>query len=61
MRDMLLFNAQKIVPFLPGLAYAHGDDNVNATSFIGPLVGLLVFAAVVGLGRVFLRWIIEKV
>jgi hypothetical protein len=42
------------------LVYAHGDDNVTATSFIGPLVAFVVFAAVVGLGKALLRAIVKK-
>ena len=46
--------------FSSPLVYAHGDDNVTAASFIGPLVGFFVFATVVGLGKTLLRMIINK-
>lgn len=46
--------------WLSALAYAHGDDDVTAASFIGPLVSLLVFVTVVGLGKALLRAIVKK-
>ena len=55
MQDLFSPSLVKLVLFSPALAYAHGDDNVTAASFIGPMVGLIVFAAVVGLGKAFLR------
>jgi len=39
----------------PGQAFAHGDDNVTATTFIGPMLALTVFASVVGIGRAVIR------
>jgi cytochrome c-type biogenesis protein len=39
----------------PAPALAHGDDTVTLGSFVGPLVGLTVLFATVGLGRLVLR------
>ena len=39
----------------PALAVAHGDDHVTAASFVGPLLGLLVFVVVLGVGRTIVR------
>ena len=55
MRALQSLNVGELVLVLPALAYAHGDDDITAASFIGPMVGLIVFAAVVGLGKAFLR------
>ena len=60
MRDMLSHSVEKIVPFLPALAHAHGDDDITAASFIGPMVGFIVFVAVVGLGKALLRMILKR-
>ena len=61
MRSMLWRRAgDTILFFIPSLAYAHGDDNVTAASFIGPVVALLVFATVVGLGKIVLRRIVRR-
>jgi len=43
------------------LAYAHGDDDVTAATFIGPMVAFIIFVVVVGLGKAFLRMIIRRV
>ncbi|HLC40148.1 MAG TPA: cytochrome c biogenesis protein CcdA [Methylomirabilota bacterium] len=40
-------------------ASAHGDDTVNATSFLGPLLAIGVFVSMVGLGRSIIRAIKE--
>ena len=61
MRDVLSLSARKMVLFLPALAYAHGDDNVTTASFIGPTVAVIVFVAVVGLGKTLLRMLIRRV
>ena len=61
MRDLLLPSVGKIILFWPGLAHAHGDDNVTAVSFIGPLVAFFVFVIVVGLGRVILRMMVRRI
>ena len=55
----LIWVTAEIFLFSP-LVYAHGDDNVTAASFIGPLIGFFVFATVVGLGKALLRMIIKK-
>lgn len=39
----------------PAVAVAHGDDHVTAASFVGPLLGLLVFVVVVSVGRAIVR------
>lgn len=57
---MLLRSVELIVLIQPALAYAHGDDNVTVAGFIGPTVALIVFVAVVGLGRALLRVIINR-
>ncbi len=44
----------------PGLALAHGDDHVTATSFIGPMLALVVVVTVVGLGKAFLRAVVKR-
>ena len=61
MPDLLSLSVGKIILLLPALAYAHGDDNVTAASFIGPLIGFIVFVVVVGLGRVLLRMTIRRI
>jgi hypothetical protein len=45
---------------LSTLAHAHGDDDVTAASFVGPLVGFFVFVIVVGLGKALLRAVVKK-
>jgi hypothetical protein len=61
MHEMLLLSLKKIMLFLPALAYAHGDDNVTVASFIGPTVAVIVFVAVVALGKTLLRMLIRRV
>lgn len=39
----------------PGLAFAHGDDEVTAASFVGPLLALVICVTVVGIGRTVIR------
>lgn len=46
--------------FLPGLALAHGDNNVTVATFIGPMLALVVLVTVVGLGKAVLRTIVRK-
>ena len=58
--DVLSLSIGKIFLFLPALAYAHGDDDVTAASFIGPMVAVIVFMLVVGLGRMLLRMVIKR-
>jgi len=58
--ELLLRSLFKVVPSLPALAYAHGDDDVTAASFIGPLVGFFVLVTAVGLGKALLRAIVKK-
>jgi hypothetical protein len=41
----------------PSLAWAHGDDDVTAVSFLGPLVLVAVVAAGVSIGRPLIRWL----
>ena len=40
---------------LPGLALAHGDDNVTVASFFGPVLGLLAFMLVLSAGKAIIR------
>jgi len=44
----------------PGLAFAHGDDEVKAATFIGPMLALAVILTVVGLGKALLRAIVKR-
>ncbi len=60
MQNMLWLSMMVLGLFLPALAYAHGDDEVTAASFIGPLVVFFVFVTVVGLGKAILRMIIRR-
>lgn len=60
MHGLLSRSLSEVIPFLPSLAYAHGDDNVTAASLIGPAVAIIVFVTVVGLGKAFLRMIVKK-
>lgn len=46
--------------FLPSLALAHGDDNVTAATFIGPMLALAVIVVVVSLGKALLRAIVKR-
>jgi hypothetical protein len=39
----------------PGSAWAHGDDEVTALSFVGPMLGVVVLLATVGAGRAVIR------
>lgn len=39
----------------PALAWAHGDDDVTLAGFFGPLLGAVVLASVVGIGRAVIR------
>jgi len=41
--------------FWPRDAFAHGDDTVTAVTFIGPMLAVVVFASVVGIGRAVIR------
>ncbi len=43
-----------------GLAWAHGDDDVTAVSFLGPLVLVAVLAAGLGIGRPLVRWLARR-
>jgi hypothetical protein len=44
----------------PGSAWAHGDDDVTAASFLGPLILVAVLAAGLGLGRPLARWLARR-
>lgn len=55
MHDLLLRSVGKIILFWPAPAYAHGDDDVTAASFMGPVVAVLVFVTAVGLGKALIR------
>ena len=59
MHKALSLSVGKIIFLLPALAYAHGDDNVTAASFLGPVVAIIVFAVLVSLGKAFLRMIVK--
>jgi len=39
----------------PVEAFAHGDDDVTTASVIGPMLALVVFVSVVGIGRAMIR------
>jgi hypothetical protein len=45
---------------VPGLAWAHGDDNVTAASFLGPLILVAVLAAGLSIGRPLVRWLARR-
>ena len=40
---------------LPAMALGHGDDNVSVEGFFGPILGLLTFMVVVGVGKAIIR------
>ncbi len=44
----------------PGLAFAHGDDDVTAATFIGPMLAFVTVVTVVGLGRLLLRALVKR-
>jgi hypothetical protein len=46
--------------FIPGSAWAHGDDDVTAVSFLGPLVLVAVLAAGLSIGRPVIRWLARR-
>jgi hypothetical protein len=45
---------------VPDVAWAHGDDNVTAVSFLGPLILVAVVAAGVAVGRPLVRWLARQ-
>jgi hypothetical protein len=46
--------------FFPSLALAHGDDDVTAATFVGPMLAFVTIVTVVGLGRLLLRALVKK-
>ena len=42
---------------LPALAWAHGDENLTAGSFLGPLLFVAVLAVGLSIGRPVIRWL----
>lgn len=60
MRTALSHSVAGLAFLIPCQVYAHGDDEITVASFIGPAVAFLVFAAVVGLGKVLLRMITKR-
>lgn len=44
----------------PGLAFGHGDDDVTAATFIGPMLAFVTVVTVVGLGRLLLRALVKR-
>ena len=46
--------------FISGPAWAHGDDDVTAVSFLGPLVLVAVLAAGLSIGRPVIRWLARR-
>lgn len=44
----------------PGLAFGHGDDDVTAATFIGPMLAFITVVTVVGLGRLLLRALVKR-
>jgi len=45
---------------LPALAWAHGDDDVTALSFLGPLILVAVLAGGLSIGRPLVRWLARR-
>jgi len=45
---------------LPVLAWAHGDDNLTAGSFLGPLLLVAVLAVGLSMGRPVIRWLARR-
>ncbi len=48
------------VLFFRRLALAHGDDDVTAATFVGPMLAVIVVVTVVGLGRLLLRALVKR-
>lgn len=48
------------VVFFPSLALAHGDDEVTAATFVGPMLAFVTVVTVVGLGRLLLRALVKR-
>jgi hypothetical protein len=46
---------------IPDVAWAHGDDDVTAVSFLGPLLLVAVLAIGLSLGRPLVRWLARRV
>jgi hypothetical protein len=46
--------------FFPSLALAHGDDDVTAATFVGPMLAFVTIVTVVGLGRLLLRAVVKR-
>lgn len=40
---------------MPTLAAAHGDDEVTAVTFIGPMLAFVMIGSVVGISRALIR------
>lgn len=40
---------------MPTLASAHGDDDVTAATFIGPMLAFVTVVSVVGISRALIR------
>jgi len=45
---------------IPGLAWAHGDNNLTAGSFLGPLLFVAVLAVALSMGRPVIRWLARR-
>jgi hypothetical protein len=48
------------VLLFPRLALSHGDDDVTAATFVGPMLAFVTVVTVVGLGRLLLRTLAKK-
>lgn len=46
--------------WLPAMAWAHGDDNLTAGSFLGPLLFVAVLAVGLRMGRPVIRWLVRR-
>lgn len=46
--------------FVPALAWAHGDDDLTALSFLGPLILVAVLAFGLSVGRPLVRWFARR-
>jgi hypothetical protein len=44
-----------LLMLMPTLASAHGDDEVTATTFIGPMLAFVLVVSVVVIGRELVR------
>ena len=50
-----VWSAASLWMLMPTLAFAHGDDEVTAATFIGPMLAFVMVVSVVGIGRALIR------